>query len=399
MLRFLHTSDLHLGKVFHNYSLLEDQRFMLNQLAELLGAYHALVISGDIFDRSIPSSGAAELFSSFLGGIKSRYPELVILIIPGNHDAPLRLAYGRELFEKLGIHIACDIAEAIDSPVMIRAGGICCACFLLPFLFQGSLLSEDGVLLKTQQELAARASEKLQAARQKAFAGGADAAILLLHLFCRSGKKSESERTFLSQAEEVDIRLFSAFDYVALGHLHRAQQPSPNAWYSGSPLSYSFDEAEDKKCFLSVEIDASVRVSPVPVVPLRPLKKLSGSFSFFLKGRDSVLDKAASAYLEITLEGKELTENAKPLLQHRFPYLLLVKQDEAREAMIDENLRIGTGLRASVQNSGGENETLTADFSSFLGEIYAESAGVNAEIAAKTNDFRTILDKLPGEEE
>jgi exonuclease SbcD len=416
MIKFLHTADLHLGKSFHEYSLIEDQAFMLNGLSDLLAdsSYNALIISGDVFDRSIPSPEAVELFSGFLGALKKSRPDLEILIIPGNHDSPVRLGYGKELFSGLGIHIAEEPEQAFK-PVLVRAGRESCACFLLPFLYPGSLVpaAEDrspnetggreagtenhenheienhkkenpeaeGRSYRRQAALAEEAAKRLEAARKKALAEGATSSLLAAHLFCSGGKSSDSERIFLGQAEQADPGLFSGFDYVALGHLHRPQKAGKNAWYSGSPLAYSFDEADHQKCFLSVEItgdsgrvasgpenaaEDSVRctVKILPVVPLRSLRRLSGPFEFFLKDRSAALKEAENCFLEITLSGGSLTENALPILRRRFPWLLLVRQDEARAAITAEE---------PVRRTGSRN--VLDDFGEFLEEIYGEADG------------------------
>ncbi|MDR0402260.1 MAG: exonuclease SbcCD subunit D [Treponema sp.] len=408
MIKILHTADLHLGKSFHEYSLIEDQAYMLNGLSALLAdpSYDALVVSGDVFDRSIPSPEAVELFSGFLGTLKKSRPNLEILIIPGNHDSPARLAYGKELFAGLGVHIA-GAAETAFDPVMIRAGADgaeICACFLLPFLYPGSLVpaaegadsseaganggaadgsaanddaaaaADRGGARRGQAALAEEAARRLEDARKKALAKGASSSMLAAHLFCSGGKGSDSERSFLGQAEQVDPGLFAGFDYVALGHLHRPQKAGKNAWYSGSPLAYSFDEADHQKCFLSVEITGNpghagenpstedsrrLRVTTLPSLPLRPLRRLSGPFERFLKDQDTALKEAEQCFLEITLSGGTLTENALPILRQRFPHLLSLRQDEARAAMTADEPRRKTGNRNALD-----------DFREFLEEIY-----------------------------
>jgi exonuclease SbcD len=431
MIKFLHTADLHLGKSFHEYSLIEDQAYMLNGLSELLAdpSYNALVISGDVFDRSIPSPEAVELFSGFLGTLKASRPDLEILIIPGNHDSPVRLGYGKELFAGLGIHIAGEPERAFK-PVMVRAGKECCACFLLPFLYPGSLVPAEDPEAAPQTEsretggpetenpetensgtensgaensgaensgaeepetggrgpyrgqaaLAEEAAKRLEAARKKAAAEGASSSLLAAHLFCSGGKSSDSERIFLGQAERADPGLFSGFDYVALGHLHRPQKAGKNAWYSGSPLAYSFDEADHQKCFLSVEITgnpARCTVKTLPFAPLRPLRRLSGPFENFLKDKSAALKEAENCFLEITLSGGSLTENALPILRQRFPWLLLVRQDEARAAITAEE---------PVRRTGSRN--VLDDFGEFLEEIYGEADG------GKLRCFAEILQNL-----
>jgi exonuclease SbcD len=418
MIKFLHTADLHLGKSFHEYSLIEDQAYMLNGLAGLLAdpSYNALVISGDVFDRSIPPPEAIELFGGFLGTLKKSRPNLEILIISGNHDSPVRLGYGKELFSGLGIHIAGEPAGAFK-PVMVRAGKESCACFLLPFLYPGSLVPADGgpetESRKNETEnpgtdgsadhaggaapgysgtggayrghAVEEAAKRLEAARKKAAAEGASSSLLAAHLFCSGGKSSDSERAFLGQAEQADPDLFSGFDYVALGHLHRPQKAGKNAWYSGSPLAYSFDEADHQKCFLSVEItgdsgpedSARCTVKILPFAPLRPLRRLSGPFENFLKDKSAALKEAESCFLEITLSGGSLTENALPILRRRFPWLLLVRQDEARAA-----ITAGEPLR----RTGSRN--VLDDFGEFLEEIYGGADG------GKIRCFAEILQSL-----
>jgi exonuclease SbcD len=422
MIKFLHTADLHLGKSFHEYSLIEDQAYMLNGLSGLLAdpSYNALVISGDVFDRSIPSPEAVELFGGFLGTLKKSRPDLEILIIPGNHDSPVRLGYGKELFAGLGIHIAEAAGEAFR-PVLVRAGKESCACFLLPFLYPGSLVpaaensgtenpetggpGTDGeadraagnpAAYRSQAALIGEAARRLEDARKQAAAVGATSSLLAAHLFCSGGKSSDSERIFLGQAEQADPGLFSGFDYVALGHLHRPQQAGKNAWYSGSPLAYSFDEADHEKCFLSVEIGAedsggagergrtgdsaaknSGRVTTLPFKPLRPLRRLSGPFEHFLKDRNASLAEAEHCFLEITLSGGSLTENALPILRQRFPHLLLVRQDEARAVIT---------AGEPVRKTGSRN--VCDDFREFLEEIYGEADG------GKLRSFAEILQNL-----
>jgi exonuclease SbcD len=419
MFKFLHTADLHLGKIFHDHSLIEDQRRVLDQLGEILSdpAYGALIISGDIYDRSIPSPEAVALFDSFLGSVKARRPSLGILILPGNHDSPARLAFGRKLFRELGIHIAPEPEGAFE-PVILEQDGERCAFFLLPFLYPGSLgprktgaperdpsgtrrpLTSEAPEepIRSQARLAGEAALRLEAARGRI---GTDYAVLGAHLFTQGGLKSDSERNFLGNAEQVDVHLFAGFDYVALGHLHRCQKAGSNAWYSGSPLAYSFDEADQEKAFLSVELSGAgsggagfsgkadvpsrTSVSPIPVRPLRKLRRLEGPFSFFFQddGRDTVLADAEGEYLELSLTDTALVENPLALLRRRFPYLMAVKQHRAFAAF--------AAAAEPVFRSGGGKDS-GEDFAEFLADIYGEAD------PAKLCLFRELLEDVDREE-
>ncbi|MDR2052290.1 MAG: exonuclease SbcCD subunit D [Treponema sp.] len=419
---FLHTADLHLGKVFHEQPLLEDQLFMLDQLVDALAgfSYRALVISGDVYDRSIPSPGAVSLFSGFLGKLKTRRPDLEVLILPGNHDSASRLGFGRELFAELGIHFVTDPEDA-DKSVIVRDinGNASCAFFLLPFLHPGSLsCSRDGSLscsrdggprtenaggdgeqagdfLRSQARLAEEAALRLEKARQEALAAGAEHTVLAAHLFTAGGMESDSERVFLGNAERVDAGLFSLFDYVALGHLHRYQKAGKNCWYSGSPLAYSFDEAEvSEKCFLSVELDEAngVTVTPVPVRPLRRMKRLRGNFNrFFRDTADPALKEAENDYLEIILDDSSLVENPLPLLRRRFPRILSVRQEEALAC-----LRKNFPALSSASNMKQERRSPVEDFEDFLAGIYGDpgASGLENLVREKIDLFRELLAEI-----
>ncbi|MDR3334585.1 MAG: exonuclease SbcCD subunit D [Treponema sp.] len=432
-MKFLHTADLHLGKVFHDHSLEEDQRRMLDELVDIMAApsYQALLIAGDVYDRSIPPPEAVSLLSAFLGKLKARRPELAVLILPGNHDSASRLGFGRELFRELGIYFVTrpeDAFEPVLLPVTGDGAGAACAFFLLPFLSAGSLRGEYTGLgaaeplagsfslptgtpslpvepppLHAQGRLAEEAAARLELARQRVLAKGAVYTVLGAHLFAAGGLESESERVFLGQTERVPISLFQGFDYVGLGHLHRFQQAGGNAWYSGSPLAYSFGEAEaysfgeassagaagSGKAFLSVELgpgagpgEAAVRVEPIPVRPLRRLWRLQGSFDHFFNQAeaDPALQELREDYLEIVLTDGGLVENPLALLRSRFPWLLSVRQERAFAAMQAHGALRQDGA------AGGERRSLAEDFEDFLAEIYgrvdADEARLFRELAA-----------------
>jgi exonuclease SbcD len=374
MTKFLHTADLHLGKIFHEHSLLEDQAHMLDQLGTILldDSYRALLIAGDIYDRSIPSPEAVTLFGAFLEKLCATRPDLAILVLPGNHDSAPRLGFGRELFAKMGIHIAAEPEQAFE-PIIIT-GSETCAFFLLPFLYPGCLgeAAPGGDPVRSQGRLAELAAARLETARAKAAEAGVSLTVLGAHLFTLGGRESESERIFLGTAEQVDAKLFAGFDYTALGHLHRFQQVASNAWYSGSPLAYSFDEADQEKVFLSVEMvpGASPTVTPIPVRPLRKLRRLRGSFNFFFRdsAEDPAITEAAKDYLEISLDDTALVENPLALLRGRFPWLLSIRQGEAFARLAAQD----TGVTGEAM-SAGRKRSPAEDFADFLTGIYGEA--------------------------
>jgi exonuclease SbcD len=377
-----------------------------------------------VYDRSIPSPDAVSLFSAFLGKVKARRPGLEVLILPGNHDSSLRLGFGRELFAELGIHFVTRPEDAF-TPVLVKAdgGAETCAFFLLPFLHPGGLAAEpaggkdeggEAEPLRSQVRLAEEAAARLETARREALAGGAGYAVLGAHLFTAGGLESESERVFLGTAERVPAELFAAFDYTALGHLHRCQRAGERAWYSGSPLAYSFDEGKYEKVFLSVELGKRepgkdepgnkaqaagsvpergvvLTVEPVAMRPLRRLRSLRGTFDYFFRdeAKDPLLKEAENDYIEAVLTDPGLTENPLVLLRRRFPWILSVKQEAAFAAF--RASIAGADIPAGAAAETGGRRSPVEDFEDFLLEIYG---GEDPEKSEKLEAFRELLEEL-----
>ncbi|MCL2602566.1 MAG: exonuclease SbcCD subunit D [Treponema sp.] len=410
MIKFLHTADLHIGKVFHEQSLCEDQAAVLDQLACLLkdDSYSALVIAGDVYDRSIPSPDAVEILGAFLGKVKRANPSLEIFIIPGNHDSAVRLGFGRELFAALGVRLGVTAADC-DKPVIIEKNGERCAFFLLPFLNPGVLqpeacdeeiFSQAHEPLRSQSALAAEAGRRMEKALRALAAQGVSRAVLAAHVFASGGAESGGERVFLGSAELVNLSLFPGFDYIALGHLHRCQRVGENAWYSGSPLVYSFGEVQSaeqalaeqalaeldvaegaaarkksgEKFFLSVELkDGGAEVEKIPVKPVRSALSFAGPFARFAgelsadNAADRELLAAKDDYLEIRLTDRGIVENAQERLRKRFPRLLSLRQDDARAGL---SSGLATVFAAARHR---ERRSLAADFKDFLASLYGET--------------------------
>lgn len=389
-MKLLHTADLHLGRILHEQSLIEDQAYMLDQLVSVLARddYSALLMAGDIYDRTIPPPEAVSLLGAFLRRIRSEFPELAVCMIPGNHDSAERLGFGRELFRELDIHIG-SVAEKAAEPLILEKDGERCAVFLLPFLHAGALHREDEEIpLRSQRDLAAFAAERLNKAAAEQKKQGITWTVLMAHLFAIGGMESESERIFLGSAERVDPFLFSSFDYAAFGHLHRSQKAAANAWYSGSPLAYSFDEADHKKSVLSVSLSSSgCTVEALPIQALHQVRRLSGSFSRFFEGPTSSDDGSdfKNDYLELCLDDEGLIENPLALLRQRFPRLLSVRQEKAFSAI--RNAAGPEVLPKQQEQRRGASE----DFSAFLNELYGSTDEAELEL------FRSLAEEAEHE--
>ncbi len=318
-MKILHTSDWHLGRILHEQSLLEDQRHLLGQVLDIIKneSHDALVVAGDIYDRSLPSADAVTLLSWFLTSLREISP-LPVIIIPGNHDSARRLSYCGEILSISGIHIAGAVSS-LETPVVIESGGERAAFFPIPFLEQGSLAGEDGAFTDHGGALA----------RALGIIEGVDTGdalrIGVAHCFTAQGVVSDSERTFVGGSSAVSPEVFNGLDYTALGHLHRPQQAGERVYYSGSLMKYSFSEHADQKQVLSVDVGAGYcRVEPVPLFPLYDMARIRGSFSSLLN--DDGFEKYRDFYIEAELTDPLLVSNAIALLRKRFPRILSVRQ-------------------------------------------------------------------------
>jgi len=306
VIKFIHTSDWHLGRTLHGHELLDLQRLCVERIAHAaLGAgIDALVIAGDIFDRSVPAAGALTLFSDFLEHFAASGVRLIV--IPGNHDSAERLAFLSPLMKRNGIHVIGDVPSP---PIVIEKEGLSVNFFCLPYIFdeaKGGRLSGE--------------IESLRAAIDD------DAInVLVAHLYTAGGITSDSER-FSGASGGVPPELFESFDYTALGHLHRPQRITERVRYCGSIFPYSVAEADHEKSMTLVEISdkENISITPIPLVCDRPITRLSGSFADFCDATFAA--DHADDFVEVTLTDVTLVENPADVIRRRFPWLLSVRQ-------------------------------------------------------------------------
>lgn len=386
-MKFLQTGDIHLGKSFFEQPLLDDQEHMLGQLADELeramqagDPYDALIIAGDVYDRAVPPPEAVTLFDSFLTRLHGECPDLHVFIISGNHDSPRRLSFASRLLESQRIHIATGMERLTQPVVLERSAGKGAshgtgrgktekvAVYSLPFLTQ--LCLGDG--LCRQQDMAEEAVRRILERHAKDFPGAR--AVLCAHLFTTGGKASDSERVFVGAAEQVDAAVFEPFAYTALGHLHRCQNPARNVWYAGSPLAYSFGEADKtgaKKYFLRVTLGpdtgGEARVEKIPVVPLRPVAALEGRFEDFYRDTDGRFSEFRDALIEISCTDEALVENPMAKLKPIYPNLLSFRQDKA---VVARGPRSIAHRREALDERGKDGGTDERIFTAFMRETH-----------------------------
>jgi exonuclease SbcD len=278
-MRFLHTSDWHLGKTLCNASLLDDQAHMLDQILLAIREVRpeALVIAGDIYDRAVPPKEAVSLLDSFLVRV-IREEKVPVLIIAGNHDSPERLGFGASFLGEQGLFVA-----GAWSPEPVLLGRV--AFHLVPYGDPATVrfaLGDDRI--RTHQDAL---TAQLAAVRAKHPPG--HRSVVVAHAFVTGGLVSESELALaVGGAGEVDGSLFADFDYTALGHLHRPQDVGgmTRVHYAGSLLKYSASEAGQVKSMTLVDLPevGPVVTEPWVLVPRRDLRRLKGHFQELLTG-------------------------------------------------------------------------------------------------------------------
>jgi exonuclease SbcD len=322
-MKFIHTSDWHIGRQFHNVSLLEDQRHVLNQLLEYIEkeAVDALVIAGDIYDRSVPPAIAVDLLDGLLTKICQEM-KVPVILIPGNHDCARRLRFGAQQLSQAGLHILGDL-EKVTTPVVIRHADGDVAFYGLPYNDPETVRNLYGVAVSTYDEAHTHLVEHIKANRI------ADtASVLISHCFVAGSEESDSERPLsIGGSDRVSYQPCVDFDYVALGHLHSPQHRGEEyIRYSGSLMKYSFSEQNQKKGVTLVEVNASGFKSQrhLPLLPLRDLRIIEGELAAILaKG---AVDPNRDDYLLVRLTDRHAILDPMAKLRAVYPNVLQLEK-------------------------------------------------------------------------
>jgi DNA repair protein SbcD/Mre11 len=282
-MKILHTSDWHIGRQFHNVSLLEDQAFVLEQILEIIRdqQVEVVLIAGDIYDRSVPPAGAVSLLDNILTRICSDL-KVPVIMIAGNHDGPERLSFGSRQLSGAGLYVTGSLGESFE-PVILedQAGKI--AFYSIPYTDPATVSNKYKLELKTHDEAMAFLISQIMEKHDPKLRS-----VVLSHLFLQGGESSESERPLsLGGLDKVSTGHFKPFNYAALGHLHGPQQAgAEHIRYSGSLLKYSFSEEKHKKSVSIVELDekGNCSVEQIPLHPRRDMRILEGAL-------DDILDQ------------------------------------------------------------------------------------------------------------
>ncbi|MGN0351429.1 MAG: exonuclease SbcCD subunit D [Roseburia sp.] len=334
-MKFFHLSDLHIGKQLHHYNLCQEQRVMLSQIAEAAREEKpdAILIAGDIYDVAVPSAEAVSVFDAFLTELNNIEPQIPILLVAGNHDSARRIDFASNILIKNQLYIAgmppIRPEEQIQKVTLTDEFGEV-DFYLLPFVKPGYVrnLFEEEI---TGYDMAVRKlleREKIDAGRRN---------VLVSHQFyTASGKEpeiSDSEMHLVGGIENVDVSVLEPFDYVALGHIHRAQKIGKERYrYCGTPLQYSVSEAGDEKSITVVELKEKERepiITTIPLEPVHKIRKITGTLEEVLQKTEWKED-----YVSITLTDEIEAYRPKEQLEEVFSRILEIRIDNSRTRQI-----------------------------------------------------------------
>ena len=336
-MKLLHLADLHLGKRVNEFNMREDQDYILEKILSIADAEapDAVLMAGDIYDKSTPSADAVSLFNRFLTRLSERRfggRRLSIFIISGNHDSPERLSFGSRLMEESRVYFA-PVYDGTAAAVELTDDYGPAYVHMLPFV---KPVDVRQALRRASKEAEADAiqsyTDAIRAAISQMNVNPAVRNILVTHQFVTGAARSESENISVGGADNVDASAFDVFDYVALGHLHGPQRVGRETLrYSGSPLKYSFSEAKQKKSVTVVELGekGAVSVRTVPLIPKHDLRELRGAYEELTLKRNYE-GTATDDYLHITLTDEDDIPDAVGKRRIIYPNLMKLDYDNLR---------------------------------------------------------------------
>lgn len=328
-MKFLHISDLHIGKRINEFPMLEDQKYILNQILAIAEAEQAegVLVAGDIYDKPVPSAEAVQLFDWFLTGLAEQNRK--VFAVSGNHDSPERIAFGAELMKGRGVYVS-PVYDGEVASVRLQDEYGELWVYLLPFVKPASVrhvLETEGAaeLPESCHDAVRLAVERMRPDREKRN-------ILVAHQFVTGASRCESEEIAVGGLDNVDGGVFDDFDYVALGHIHSPQSVGRDTIrYCGTPLKYSFSEAEQEKSVTVADIKekGKVELRLIPLKPLRDMRRIRGAY-MELMNRSFYEGTNVEDYLQITLTDEEDVPDGMRRLRGVYPNLMRLVYDNSR---------------------------------------------------------------------
>lgn len=350
-MKFFHLSDLHLGKRVNEFSMLEDQRFILNQILEMADQEKpdGVLLAGDLYDKPVPPAEAVGLLDWFLTELSVR--KITVCAISGNHDSAERIAFGSRLMGDRGVFLSPVYDGTVEKVEMQDEYGIVCV-YLLPFLKPAVV--RNVWKHKASERLETEPAENTDVDQIRTYDDALRTVVssipldplkrnlLVSHQFVTGASRCESEEIFVGGLDNIDVSMFDNFDYVALGHIHSPQHIGrETVRYCGTPLKYSFSEAGQQKSITVVELKekGDISISTIPLRPLRDLRKVRGTYLEVI-ARDFYAGTNTSDYLQITLTDEEDIPDGLQKLRIIYPNLMRLEYDNRRTRENQEILQV-----------------------------------------------------------
>ena len=336
-MKIMHLSDLHIGKKVNEYSMLQDQIYILKEILQIIDneKVETVIIAGDVYDRSLPPNEALELFDEFLYQLSSR--NVNVFVISGNHDSPERISYGGRMMTENKIFLS-PVYDGNVKPISLNDDYGEVNFYLLPFIRPADIRRYF------PDENIENYTDAVKVAIDNMNVDFSERNILITHQFVTGAELSESEDIIVGGTDNVSGEVFDGFDYVALGHIHREQTVGKdNIRYCGTPLKYSFSEAKHIKSvtILDFKDKENIEYSKIPLTPLRDMREIRGTYDE-LTLKSNYENTNVDDYLHITLTDEEDIPDAIGKLRSIYPNIMKLDYDNLRTR--------GSGIVDAIEN-------------------------------------------------
>lgn len=324
-MKIMHLSDLHIGKKVNEYSMLQDQIYILKEILQIIDdeKVETVIIAGDVYDRSLPPNEALELFDEFLYQLSGR--NVNVFVISGNHDSPERISYGGRMMTENKIFLS-PVYDGNVKPITLNDDYGEVNFYLLPFIRPADIRRYF------PDENIENYTDAVKVAIDNMNVDFNERNILVTHQFVTGAELSESEDIIVGGTDNVSGEVFDGFDYVALGHIHREQTVGKdNIRYCGTPLKYSFSETKHIKSVTILDFNdkGNIEYSKIPLTPFRDMREIRGTY-YELTLKSSYESTNTEDYLHITLTDEEDIPDAIGKLRSIYPNIMKLDYDNLR---------------------------------------------------------------------
>lgn len=369
-MKLIHLSDLHIGKRLNEMSYSDDQKHILAEILKITNAEKpdAVLIAGDVYDKSIPSGEAVEIFDDFLFSLSQLCPQ--VFIISGNHDSPERISFGSRLMDKSGVHLSPVYNGTMTKHTISDEHGEI-NIYMLPFIRPADVRRHF-----PDKEISSF-TDAVRTAVNSADIDESTRNIIITHQFVAGASRCDSEDRVVGGTDCVDSSVFEKFDYTALGHIHGPQNVgSEKIRYCGTPLKYSFSEESHTKSVTVAELGTkgSLSIRTIPLKPLRDMRTIKGEFSAISNNTPS------DDYIRIILTDKTEIADALNKLRYIYPNIM--------------EFHYETGYTADFSDIAIDEESIKNDLFSVFAEFYKAQRGADCFTEEKAEYIRKLIEEI-----